>query len=137
MLNDNIQQLSAGFARLAEPGINAIDIFPVFHQKLDQSLELRSRLWEILCIVRQLESDSSAEGLVGLRVELKKFLTEPVSFLFYKDRETFERFCTEIAITSEITEAGPVLHRFSAYLETLFGQICIRAVLSNHPFDHQ
>jgi len=137
VLNDNIQQLSAGFARLAEPGINAIDIFPVFHQKLDQSLELRSRLWEILCIVRQLESDSSAEGLVGLRVELKKFLTEPVSFLFYKDRETFERFCTEIAITSEITEAGPVLHRFSAYLETLFGQICIRAVLSNHPFDHQ
>ena len=137
VLNDNIQQLCAGFARLAEPGINAIDIFPVFHQKLDQSIELRRRLWEILTIVRKLESDATANGLVGLRGELKQFLSEPVSFLFYKDRETFERFCTEIAITSEVTEAGPVLHRFSAYLETLFGQICIRAVLSNHPFDQQ
>jgi len=137
VLNDNIQQLCTGFARLAEPGINAIDIFPVFHQKLNQSVELRGRLWEILSIVRELETEPTAKGLAGLRTELKRFLTEPVSFLFYKDRETFERFCTEIAITSEITDAGPVLHRFSAYLETLFGQICIRAVLSNHPFDHK
>jgi hypothetical protein len=137
VLNDNIQQLSAGFARLVEPGISTIDIFQEFHRKLDQSLELRRRLYEILTIVRELESDPTEDGLVGLRVELKRFLSEPVSFLFYKDRETFERFCTEIAITSEIKDAGPVLHRFSAYVETLFGQICIRAVLSNHPFDHQ
>jgi len=135
VLNDNIQQLSAGFARLAEPGIAAIDIFPEFHLKLEQSIELRKRLYEILTIVRELEPAPTEAGLVSLRAELKRFLSEPVSFLFYKDRETFERFCTEIAITGEITDAGPVLHRFFAYLETLFGQVCIRAVLSNHPFD--
>jgi hypothetical protein len=108
---------------------------PEFHLKLEQSIELRKRLYEILTIVRELEPAPTEAGLISLRAELKRFLTEPVSFLFYKDRETFERFCTEIAITGEITDAGPVLHRFFAYLETLFGQVCIRAVLSNHPFD--
>jgi hypothetical protein len=27
-----------------------------------------------------------------------------------------------------------VLHRFSAYIETLFNQVCMRVVLANHPF---
>lgn len=138
VLNDNLRQLLAGFARLAEPGIAAIDIFPDFHTKLEKSLELRARLFEILTAVRQAEAEPKNKTLAELRNSLRAFLTEPVSFLFYKDRETVERFCNEIEITHDETDAGPVLHRFSAYLETLFNQVGMRAVLSNHPFDpHQ
>jgi hypothetical protein len=33
-------------------------------------------------------------------------------------------------------ELTPVLHRFAAYFETLHGQINMRAVLADHPFDY-
>jgi len=135
VLNDNIRQLLAGFAKLSEPGIAAIDIFPDFHSKLEKSLELRKRLSEILTAVRQAEADAKNETLAVLRNSLRAFLSEPVSFLFYKDRETFERFCNEIEITHDETDAAPVLHRFSAYLETLLNQVSMRAVLSNHPVE--
>ncbi len=135
VMNDSIRQLLAGFARLSEPGISAIDIFPDFHVKLEQSIELRSRLWDILEQVRKLERSVTPQSFSGLKTELKKFLGDPVSFLFYKDRETFERFCNEIIVTGDGSDVGPVLHRFSAYVETLFGQVGMRAVLSNHPFE--
>ncbi len=135
VMNDSIRHLLAGFARLAEPGMSATDIFPDFHIKLEQSIELRSRLWEMLEQVRQMERSVTPEGFDRLKAELKRFLGDPVSYLFYKDRETFERFCNEIIVTGDGSEVGPVLHRFSAYLETLFGQVGMRAVLSNHPFE--
>jgi len=30
----------------------------------------------------------------------------------------------------------PILHRFGAYLETLFGQVNMRTVLADHPFEN-
>jgi len=134
LLNDNIRQLLAGFLRLSEPGVNAIDLFPEFRTKLEQSVELRSDLWKILGIVRAAESEAGEEMLDQLKQELNLFLRTSVGFLFYKDRETFERFCNEIAVTQSGPDARPILHTFSAYVETLFSQVGMRAVLSNHPF---
>ena len=57
-------------------------------------------------------------------------------FLMFKDWESFDRFVEEIVAARGAVELGPVLHRFSAYLETLFGQINMRAVLSAHAFDY-
>jgi hypothetical protein len=56
--------------------------------------------------------------------------------LFYKDLETVERFIEEILRTQSKNDIVPILHRFGAYLETLFGQVNMRTVLANHPFDY-
>ena len=56
-------------------------------------------------------------------------------YLFYKDTETVERFVEEILITKQTKDLVPILHRFGAYLDTLLGQVSLRAVLVQHPFD--
>jgi hypothetical protein len=55
-------------------------------------------------------------------------------FLMYKDWETFERFVEEVLKTQNKKDLTPILHRFGAYLETLFGQVNMRGVLASHPF---
>ena len=60
---------------------------------------------------------------------------EAVHFLFYKDKESVERFVEEIFVTFDKQDLVGILHRFATYLETLFGQVNIRAVLVDHPFD--
>jgi hypothetical protein len=54
--------------------------------------------------------------------------------LFYKDLETVERFIEEVLNTQNNSELVSILHRFGAYLETLFGQVNMRVVLADHPF---
>jgi len=135
VLNDNLRMLLTGFLRLTESGQPESDVFPEFIEKLDRSLQLRAKLWEILCAVRLAESQLTDETIGKLQTELDSFRQTPLSYLFYKDRETFERFCKEISITTAGPDAGPVLHRFSAYSETLFNQVGMRAVLQNHPFE--
>jgi hypothetical protein len=58
-----------------------------------------------------------------------------VHYLFYKDKETVERFVEEIFVTRDKKDLVPILHRFGAYLETLFSQINNRTVLEGYPFD--
>ena len=137
VLNDNIRQLLSGFLRLSAPEISAADIFPEFNEKLDDSLELRINLGAILELVRITEANPAEEHISKLKNDLEEFLKAPISYLFYKDRETFERFCDEIMVTSAGPDAGPVLHRFSAYIETLFNQVGMRSVLQNHPYSGQ
>jgi len=49
--------------------------------------------------------------------------------------ETVERFIEEVLVTGDKKDLVPILHRFGAYLETLFGQINMRAILAGHPFE--
>ena len=134
LLNDNIRHLLTGFLRLTEPDANAVRIFPEFSEKLEQSIELRKSLSEVMRSVRAAESDTSDAEMAKLRAELETFLETRLAFLFYKDRETFERFCEEILISTGDSDIRPLLHRFSAYTETLFNQVGMRVVLANHPF---
>ncbi len=55
--------------------------------------------------------------------------------LMYKDWESFDIFVEELSRTRDVAEALPLMHRFGAYLDTLFGQVNMRAVLKDHPFD--
>jgi hypothetical protein len=53
----------------------------------------------------------------------------------YKDWDSFDRFVEEIESAATGAQLEPVLNRFETFLETLFGQVNIRAALSGHPFD--
>jgi hypothetical protein len=135
LLNDSFQQTLVNFARLTDPHLDARTVFPDFQLKFEQSIVLRRDLYRILQIVQTTEQQPEADFLVELHRELRAFLETSLHFLFYKDKETVERFVEEILITADKKDLVPILHRFGAYLETLFGQVNMRTLLANHPFE--
>lgn len=135
LLSDSFQQILAGFARLSDPTVAPADLFPNFQIKLDQSIILRDHLWQVLQVVKAAEQNPEKQLLTKLKNELTTFLEVSIRYLFYKDRETVDRFGEEIFAADEKKDLVPILHRFSAYLETLLGQVNMRNVLANHPFE--
>lgn len=135
LLLDSFQQILVELARSAEPNASPFDFFPRFQLKLDQSLVLREHLWLVLKANQTCETDPQPENISVLRAKVKEFIEKSLRLLHYKDGETFERFAEEIEAASEKKDLVPILHRFGAYLETLFGQVSMRSVLANHPFE--
>ena len=131
-LRDNIQQVLAGIAKLIEPTVSAADIFPGIGVKLEASLKLRSELATMVKAVREAEMDPMTKAIPDEK--FKAFLSGPVPSLFYKDRDSVERFVEEILRTRDRKDLVPILHRFGAYLETLFSHVNNRMVLRDHPF---
>lgn len=135
LLLDSFQQILIELARSIDQSTSPFDLFPRFQKKLDQSLVLRNHLWRIFNLVKGAEQDPEKPTVEGLATELGNFLNTTLSYLHYKDGETFERFNEEILAARDKKDLVPILHRFGAYLETLFGQISMRSVLAGHPFE--
>ncbi len=135
LLTESFQQILAQFAKQIDPTIDIFDLFPNFRHKLDQSQMLRKEIYTIAQIVRLVEKDPDGRNIEKLNSALIKFMDKTVRFLFYKDIETFERFVEEILVTKQKKDLVPIVHRFGAYLETLFAQVNMRAVLEAHPFE--
>jgi hypothetical protein len=136
LLRDCFQQTFVGFARLINPEIEPVQLFANFNTKLEQSLILRKELWETLQVVKNVENKPEPLQIQELQDQLTNFMYGSMKYLMYKDLETVERFIEEILITKNSSDLVPTLHRFSAYLETLFGQVKMRVVLMNHPFEY-
>jgi hypothetical protein len=136
LLNDSFQLTLVNFAQLIEPTIEPSKVFPSIKTKLEQSLILRKDLWRILQETKKAEENPEKYPMEKLHEQLTDFNTSALHFLFYKDKETVERFIEEVLITMNKKDLVPILHRFGAYLETLFGQVNMRIVLANHPFDY-
>ncbi|HVE58051.1 MAG TPA: hypothetical protein VNB22_14565, partial [Pyrinomonadaceae bacterium] len=136
LLNDSFQLTLINFAHLIDPDIETHKIFPKLKTKLDQSLLLRQNLWSLLQSVKEAEQNPDKYPMKQLHAQLNDFLKDTIGFLFYKDRETVERFIEEVLVTRNKKDLVPILHRFGAYIETLFGQVNMRVVLASHPFDY-
>ena len=136
LLNDSFQQTLLNFAQLIEPNIEPTKLFPNFQSKLKQSITLRQNLWEILQTVKKAEQNPESYPMNSLHEQLTDFIDTTLHFLFYKDMETVERFIEEVLITTDKKDLVPILHRFGAYLDTLFGQVNMRVVLAKHPFEY-
>ncbi|MGI9036897.1 MAG: hypothetical protein ACR2GD_12785 [Pyrinomonadaceae bacterium] len=136
LLNDCIQLILVQFAHFIEPDFEPTALFPNFQTKLEQSLALRQDLWNIQRLVKRAEQNPENALLEELNKKLNDFLRTELRFLMFKDCETFERFAEEVTRTRNKKDLVPILHRFGAYLETLFGQVNMRTALANHPFDY-
>lgn len=136
LLNDSFQQALVNFAQIIEPGIEPRRLFPNFQTKLEQSLALRRELWKVQQTVQKAERDSQNFSVENLQLRLTVFVKGNMRYLMSKDCETVERFVEEILRTKNRQDLVPILHRFGAYIETLLGQVNMRAVLANHPFDY-
>jgi hypothetical protein len=136
LLRDCLQQSTVALAQCFDPSVEGGQLFPVFHTKLDQSLALRRDLWKLVRFVRRASRDAGGAAQAAPVLErLQTFEEGSLRLLMYKDREPFERFVEEAEAARDPAELAAVLHRFEAFLETLFGQVNMRAVLADHPFE--
>lgn len=135
LLTEGFQQILAQFARHVDPTVDIFDLFPSFKNKLEQSIVLRRELHQLGAKARETENKPDAKQVEQLNAELNRFMEKNVRYLFYKDIETFERFVEEILANKDQKDLTALLHRFAAYVETLFGQVSLRAVLENHSFE--
>lgn len=135
LLNDSFQQTLVSFAQLIAPEITTEEIFPEYQIKREQSIVLRQDVWEIMNEVQKAEQTPETYPLDALKRRLADFTASTMRYLLYKDWETVERFVEEVVRTDEKKDLVPLLNRFGAYLETLFGQINMRGVLVGYPFE--
>ncbi|MBV9240409.1 MAG: hypothetical protein JO314_00240 [Acidobacteria bacterium] len=131
LLHDGFQLILGGFAKIVDPSADLLSVFPEFKIKRDRSIVLRRELDDLVNKVQAAETEPEDRKVEALNSAIREFMLEPVTFLFYKDTETIERFVEEITMTRSAKEVVPLLHRFGAYLDTLLGQVSLRAVLAD------
>jgi hypothetical protein len=136
LLRDAFQQSLVALAQLLDPSAEGASIFDSFQNRLKQSVELRQDLWILLTAIRKAEKERDMYPIARLRERLTDFKRGSLRYLMFKDWEACERFIEEVDAARGAVELAPVLNRFSAYLETLHGQVSMRAVLADHPFDY-
>jgi hypothetical protein len=135
LLRDCFQQSTLALAHVFNPDIDGTEIFSVFQTRLEQSVTLCKDLWFLKQLVKKEEKDEGRRSVASLIEKLRAFRDGSMRYLMYKDWEAYERFVEELATARGETEIKPQLHRLGCYLETLFGQIRMRAVLANYPLE--
>ncbi|MCA1613407.1 MAG: hypothetical protein LC800_04455 [Acidobacteria bacterium] len=136
LLRDCFEQTAIAVACLFEPDFDGAKLFPGIRRKLERSLRLREDVWTLLELVRRAEKERDRRPLAPLIERLNAFQRGSMRFLMFKDWESYERFVAELTAARGAIELGPVLHRFATYLEALFGQLNMRALLADHPFHY-
>jgi hypothetical protein len=136
LLLNCVQQTIVGFANIFDPELNGSSLFNTFQTRRDQSMRLRGDIWRVICYLRHYEACADKHRIAPLIDVLSGFRDGAMKYLMYKDWEQYEQFNEEIVLSRSNEELSQVLHRFATYLETLLGQICLRAVLANDPFEY-
>lgn len=135
ILRDSFQQSIVALAQLFDPALDGALLFKAYQTRKQQSMNLRHDLWMLLQLIQRAEKEREHHPLVRLLERLVVFQEGSLRYLMYKDWEACERFIEEVGAARGAVELAPVLHRFAAFIETLFGQVSMRAVLADAPFD--
>jgi hypothetical protein len=135
LLRDCYQQSVVALAQSFDKSLDGAMLFRSFRTKLEQSLELRRELWGLIRLVRRASSGGEGAGAKQVLEAISAFGEGGQRYLMYKDWEALERFTEEIDSARTAGDLSRTFHRFEAYLETLFGQVSMRAVLADIPFD--
>jgi hypothetical protein len=136
LLRNSFQQSVIGLAQVFNPEIDGSQLFLNYQTRLEQSLILRGDLWALLQLAKRAEKEREVFPVERLKGALASFREGSLRFLMYKDWEACERFIDEIGAARGAVRLEHVSHRLAAYLEALFSQINMRAVLASYPFDY-
>jgi hypothetical protein len=135
ILRDSFQQSIVALAQLFDPTLDGTLLFKAYQTRKQQSLTLRDELWLLLQLIQRAEKERDQHPVSRLLERLALFQEGSLRFLMYKDWEACERFIEEVGAARGAVEQAPVLHRFAAFVETLFSQVNMRAVLADCPFE--
>jgi hypothetical protein len=101
-------------------------------RRFRQSLQLCQDLAVLIQLVETAEKDCVEPTVLALTARIEQFRNDSMECLMYSDWPQFEGFCEQIKVdASETAGLGQVLHQFRCYLETLLGQVRMRAVLTD------
>jgi len=131
VLTNCLQQSTITLAMVFDPELEGSKLFNNSDMRYRQSLQLCEDISELIKLIETSEVTGTEEAKAELEAGTEKFRQESLECLMYSDWPQFESFCELIALPAEFGEVESTLHQFRCYLETLLGQVRMRAVLAN------
>jgi hypothetical protein len=131
VLTNCLQQSTITLAMVFDPDLDGAKLFNNSDMRFRQSLQLCEDLGQLIQLVSASEGDPKQTECDTLALGIQKFRNESMELLMYSDWPQFESLCERIDPQDEAQQLSAVLHQFRCYLETLLGQVRMRAVLAN------
>ena len=131
VLTNCLQQSTITLAMVFDPELEGSKLFNNSDMRYRQSLQLCEDISELIRLIETSETTGTEDSRAELEAGTEKFRQESLECLMYSDWPQFESFCELIALPAEFGEVESTLHQFRCYLETLLGQVKMRAVLAN------
>jgi len=132
VLTNCLQQSTITLAMVFDPQLMGARLFNNSDMRYRQSLQLCHDLAALLQVIENCETSLEENKLEGLSAGIQKFRDESLECLMYSDWPQFESFCERINLAGTGNgNLASLLHQFRCYVETLLGQVRMRAVLAN------
>ena len=134
LLSNCLQQSTITLVQIFDPDLDGSSLFNDSEERLEQSLLLCGDLLALIRFVRRVQERPSPDLLNGLVEQMVGFRDGSMQYLMYRDWKGYEKLALEIMMSIEHDgDPVPLLNQFLCYLETLFGHVRMRAVLTNVP----
>jgi hypothetical protein len=130
VLTNCLQQSVITLAMVFDSELDGTTLFNNSDMRFRQSLQLCEDLGQLIQLVTASEDDPIQTKCDAIAEGIQKFRNESMELLMYSDWPQFETLCERIDLHVP-QELPAVLHQFRCYLETLLGQVRMRAVLAN------
>jgi len=132
LLTNCLQQSTVTLSMVFDSDLVGARLFNNSDMRFRQSLQLCRDLSALIQLVENYEETKTESGLPILTAGLDRFRNDSMECLMYSDWPQFESFCERIKLSiTQLPDLESVLHQFRCYLETLLGQVRMRAVLAN------
>jgi hypothetical protein len=131
VLTNCLQQSTITLAMVFDSELDGAKLFNNSDMRFRQSLQLCEDLGQLIQLVSASEDDPKQAECGAIALGIQKFRNESMELLMYSDWPQFESLCERIDPQHEAQQLPAVLHQFRCYLETLLGQVRMRAVLAN------
>lgn len=131
LLTNCLQQSTITLAIVFDPELDGTKLFNNSDMRFRQSLQLCEDLAQLIQLVARSEENPQQTELDLLVEGIQKFRNESMELLMYSDWPQFESVCAQIHPQRDPKQLTAALHQFRCYLETLLGQVRMRAVLAN------
>jgi hypothetical protein len=135
LLTNCFQQSTITLLQVFKP-IDASALFNDIEARLQQSLVLCKDLSSLMRFVKLSQANSDPDVLRTVTARILEFRDGSMQYLMYKDWRGYESLALEVITAVENNhDPKPLLHKFLAYLEVLYGHVKMRAVLAeNFPY---
>ena len=132
LLTNCLQQSTISLAITFDRKLDGTKLFDNSDMRYRQSIQLCEDISNLMELVEACGGRRQGSAFPSLIARVEVFRNESLECLMYSDWPQFESFCEKISLP-EISsfELESVLHQFRCYLETLLGQVRMRAVLAN------
>ena len=132
LLTNCLQQSTISLAIPFDRTLDGTKLFDNSGMRYRQSIQLCEEISALLQLVEACGGRRAERRFANLKARVELFRHESLECLMYSDWPQFEGFCERINSPEISTlELKSVLHQFRCYLETLLGQVRMRAVFSN------